>query len=225
MGANILEKNYNIVMHLNELLLKGGVLIYPLLLMSVIALYIIFDRIITFLFLGKMNRQWYSNLIEALKAGKVDYVTEEVKNHNNIVANTFSKIFESLENGLSVDYVDNLAGQYAEFEISKLQKKMSLLAIISSAATMVGFLGTVLGLISSFNAISQTTDAVTPSLIANGIYEAMITTAIGLVIGIVSDCFYRYLIGSLDRKIVKLESCTNELLAVIREYRIDFRRK
>ena len=179
-------------MHLNELILKGGLLIYPLLLMSVIALYIIFDRIIVFLSLGKVSRQWSTNIIEALKAGKVDYVTEEVKNHHNVVANTFSKIFESLGNGLSVDYVDNLAGQYAEFEISKLQKKMSLLSIISSAATMVGFLGTVLGLIASFNAISQTTDAVTPNLIANGIYEAMITTAVGLVIGIVSDCFYRY---------------------------------
>ena len=212
-------------MHLNELILKGGLLIYPLLLMSVIALYIIFDRIIVFLSLGKVSRQWSTNIIEALKAGKVDYVTEEVKNHHNVVANTFAKIFESLGNGLSVDYVDNLAGQYAEFEISKLQKKMSLLSIISSAATMVGFLGTVLGLISSFNAISPTTDPVTPNLIANGIYEAMITTAVGLVIGIVSDCFYRYFAGSLDRKIVKLESVTNELLAVIREYKIDFCKK
>lgn len=212
-------------MHLNELILKGGLLIYPLLLMSVIALYIIFDRIIVFLFFGKINRQWNINIIEALKAGKVDYVTEEVKNHHNVAANTFSKIFQSLENGLSVDFVDTLAGQYAESEIFKLQKKMSLLSIISSAATMVGFLGTVLGLISSFNTISQTTDAVTPNLIAGGIYEAMITTAVGLVIGIVSDCFYRYFAGALDRKIVKLEHYTNELLAVIREYKIDFCKK
>lgn len=212
-------------MHLNELILKGGVLIYPMLLMSIFALYIIFDRIIVFILFGKINSQWSSNIVEALKAGKVDYVTEEVKNHNNIIANTFCKIFESLSHGLSLDQVDNLAGQYAEFEISKLQKKMSWLSIISSAATMVGFLGTVLGLISSFNTISKTTEAVTPNLIANGIYEAMITTAVGLVIGIVSDCFYRYFVGSIDRKIVKLENCTNELLTAIRECNIDFGRK
>ena len=80
-------------MHLNELILKGGLLIYPLLLMSVIALYIIFDRIIVFLSLGKVSRQWSTNIIEALKAGKVDFVKEEVKNHQNVVANTFAKIF------------------------------------------------------------------------------------------------------------------------------------
>ena len=212
-------------MHLNELILKGGWLIYPMLLMSLVALYIIFDRLIVFSTFGRISGSWCQNILGALKAKKVEYVTEEVKKSNNVIANTFVKIFENLESGLSLDYVESLSGQYAQFEISRLQRKLSLLAIICSSATMVGFLGTVLGLITSFNTISQTTEAVTPSLIANRIYEAMITTAIGLVIGIISDCFYKYFLGSLDKKITKLENYTNELLAAIRENKIDFVRR
>lgn len=212
-------------MNLNELIVKGGVLIYPMLFMSVVALYIIFDRIIIFSTIGRISNSWYKNILGALRSKKIEYVTEEVKKHNNVLSNTFSKIFEDLEQGASIEYVDNLSEQYALYEISKLEKKLSLLSIISSSATMIGFLGTVLGLIESFNTISSTTEPVTPHLIANGIYEAMITTAVGLVIGIISDCFYRYFVSSLNKKITKMEGYTNEIISTIRENQISFIRK
>ena len=212
-------------MQLNELLTKGGFLMYPMVAMSILALYIIIDRLIYFSTFGRINDTWCQNLLGALRERKVEYVTEEVKKYDNIVANTLSEIFSNLKDGSSIDYVDQMIGQYAEMQVMKLQRKLALLSVISSSSTMVGFLGTVLGLIATFNVISQTTDPVTPNLIASGIYEAMITTAVGLVIGIVSDVFDKLLDNALNKKVAKLEGYANEALGIIREKRIDFTRR
>ncbi len=212
-------------MQLNELLAKGGFLMYPMIAMSILALYIIVDRLIYFSTFGRISDSWCQNILGALREQKIEYVREEVKKHNNIIANTLSEMFTNLHSGFSVDYVDQLIGQYAEIQVAKLQKKLTLLSVIASASTMVGFLGTVLGLISTFNVISQTTDPVTPNLIASGIYEAMITTAVGLVIGIISDVFDKLLDNAVNKKVVKLEGYANEALGIIREKRIDFTRR
>ena len=106
-----------------------------------------------------------------------------------------------------------------KIEIYKLEKNLSLLATISGVAPMMGFLGTVTGMIQAFIAIAQEEGSVSPKLLSAGIYEAMITTAAGLLVGIIAYLGYNYLVTRLQKVIHMMEYTSIDFIDLLQEPR------
>jgi biopolymer transport protein ExbB len=104
-------------------------------------------------------------------------------------------------------------------EVSKLEKGMPLLATISGAAPMLGFLGTVTGMIKTFYTLSQNADGIDAGALSGGIYEAMVTTVGGLIVGILAYIAYNLLTSMVDRVIYKMETISMEFLDILHEQR------
>ena len=102
-----------------------------------------------------------------------------------------------------------------KIEIYNLEKNLSLLATISGAAPMIGFLGTVTGMIQAFISIAEEEGAVSPKLLSSGIYEAMLTTAAGLFVGIIAYLSYNYLVSRVEKLIHKMEYTTIEFIETL----------
>ena len=106
-----------------------------------------------------------------------------------------------------------------KIEIFKLEKNLSLLATISGSAPMLGFLGTVIGMIQAFIAIAQQEGTISPKLLSEGIYTAMITTAAGLFVGILAYLGYNYLVTRVQKLIHKMEYSSVEFIDLLQEPR------
>jgi biopolymer transport protein ExbB len=106
-----------------------------------------------------------------------------------------------------------------KIEIFKLERRLSTLATISGAAPMLGFLGTVIGMIRAFIAIAQEEGSVSPKLLSSGIYEAMITTAVGLFVGILAYLGYNYLVSQVSKVIHKMEYNSIDFIDLLQEPR------
>jgi biopolymer transport protein ExbB len=104
-----------------------------------------------------------------------------------------------------------------KIEIYNLEKNLSLLATVAGAAPMVGFLGTVTGMIQAFIAIAQEEGTVSPKLLSSGIYQAMITTAAGLIVGIIAYLAYNYLVTQVQKVIFSMEYSSVEFIDLLQE--------
>lgn len=201
-------------MSILELLLKGGWLMVPLILLSILTLYGLFERILTLHTKTSLSAKWLARFYQRIQTSDwkgAQELCEEGKNHPLV------KIFQA---GLT-----NLPGApqqvaptieiTAQEEVYQLEKNLSLLASIASIAPMLGFLGTVVGMIEAFMDMSQAKTGITPQLLANGIYQAMITTAAGLVIGILADVSYKYLVTRVEKIAYNLQKEAQTFIAFL----------
>ena len=104
-------------------------------------------------------------------------------------------------------------------EINKLEKGLSVLATIAGVAPLLGFLGTVTGMITAFMRIEDLQGAANPSDLAGGIWEALLTTAFGLVVGIIAYTFYNYLVGAINKFVLDMEIVSNDVVDIVEELR------
>ena len=129
----------------------------------------------------------------------------------------------SVKNNVGIDLLKkeiiNLSENVGKIEIYNLEKNLSLLATISGAAPMMGVLGTVTGMIQAFISIAEEEGAVSPKLLSSGIYEAMLTTAAGLFVGIVAYLAYNYLVSRVEKLIHKMEYTTIEFIETLQSKR------
>jgi biopolymer transport protein ExbB len=202
-------------MSLLSILSKGGWLMIPLVIISFIAVVIIVDRYIT-IKKSKLNVPAFlvkirGMLIKEDISGAMSYCIEEKSSAANIIKSGLKKyqlgherVKESIEN----------AGRQ---EIAKLEKGLSVVATIAGIAPLIGFLGTVTGMIQAFMRIQDLQGSANPSDLAGGIWEALITTAVGLAIGIIALAFYNYLTGSINKLVLDMEVVSNDVLDIIEE--------
>jgi len=106
-----------------------------------------------------------------------------------------------------------------KIEVFRLEKNLSVLATIAGAAPMIGFLGTVIGMVSAFIAIAQEEGSVSPKLLADGIYTAMVTTVAGLIVGIIAYLGYNYLVTRVSKVVHKMEYSSIEFIDLLQEPR------
>ncbi len=202
-------------MSLLSILSKGGWLMIPLVIISFIAVVIIIDRYIT-IKKSKLNVPAFlvkirGMLIKEDISGAMSYCIEEKSSAANIIKSGLKKyqlgherVKESIEN----------AGRQ---EIAQLEKGLSVVATIAGIAPLIGFLGTVTGMIQAFMRIQDLQGSANPSDLAGGIWEALITTAVGLAIGIIALAFYNYLTGSINKLVLDMEVVSNDVLDIIEE--------
>ncbi|PIQ09149.1 MAG: biopolymer transporter [Ignavibacteriales bacterium CG18_big_fil_WC_8_21_14_2_50_31_20] len=205
-------------MSLLEVVFKGGWVMLFIFISSIIALTIIVDRLWAIkksrsnvpAFLVKIRGLLKKNNI----IGAINFCLEDKTPTANIIKKGLKKIQFGHER---VKEAIESAGRQ---EINKLEKGLSVLATIAGVAPLLGFLGTVTGMISAFMRIEDLQGAANPSDLAGGIWEALLTTAFGLAVGIIAYSFYNYLVNSINKFVLDIEIVSNDVADIIEEMRI-----
>ena len=181
-----------------NLLLKGGWLMIPLLLLSIISVYIIVDRLLIYnKCLPEANNNSLKEIEEQLNHSNLEYVKRICEPQNNIVQQVLYKGLEQRK--ISNQNITLLLENESNKSLAYLEENLSLLATIAGAAPMIGFLGTVTGMIQTFMAIAHTSSHHSTHALSSGIYEAMVTTVVGLVVGIIAYLGYNYCTNRINK--------------------------
>lgn len=188
---------------LKKLFELGGIFMWPLLLFSVVVLGVFFERILAFS-KRRFNIKAFSNtLIQTLKEDGIEAAIEICKkNPKNIAAPIFELSLKSLKDGQSV--FEKSVESVSNVEINRLEKNLNILSSMGNIAPLTGFLGTVSGMITAFEAIASSNN-VTAHSVAGGIYKALITTAFGLIIAIVAVTANNFFVHKVDSCISQIE--------------------
>lgn len=202
-------------MNLLSVLFKGGWLMLPIFIASVIAVAVIIDRYIV-IRKSKLNAPVFLVKIRSLLKrndinGAIRYCMEEKSPASNIIRKGLKK--HNFGHERVSEAIDNAGKQ----EINKLEKGLSVLATISGVAPLLGFLGTVTGMISAFMNIENLQGAANPSDLAGGIWEALLTTAFGLAVGIIAFTFYNYLVAEINKLVLDMEVISNDVIDILEE--------
>jgi len=192
----------------------GIIIVGILLVLSFIALYIFFERYATINRAGKIDETFMNNIRMNVAAGNIAAARALCQTTDSPVARMVEKGLKRIGKPLrdinaSIENVGNL-------EVFKLEKNLSRLASIAGAAPMIGFFGTVTGMIMAFYRMA-TEQNVTPDVLAGGIYQALVTTAFGLAIGIFAFVGYNILVANVEKVIYEMERTTTEFMDLLQE--------
>jgi biopolymer transport protein ExbB len=200
-----------------DLVFKGGFMMIPILLLFIITIYILIERILVINKESKSPKNFTNEIIKRVNNNDINGAKLICDDTNNPIARMILKGLNKIENSLK--NIEASIENVGKIEIYNLEKNLSLLATISGAAPMMGFLGTVTGMIQAFISIAQEEGAVSPKLLSSGIYEAMITTAAGLFVGIVAYLAYNYLVSRVEKLIHRMEYSTIEFIETLQSKR------
>ena len=202
------------VFSLWEILFSGGIIgnIIMVLIFAVgiLALYIFLERYFFIKRASKQTPNFLENIRDFVQDGKIQTAMDYCRTIDSPEARMIEKGLARV--GRPISDISNAMQNQGQLEVSKLEKNLNILASASGAAPMLGFLGTVIGMIMAFFEISNVTGAVSPKLLASGIYTAMATTAAGLFVGIPAYFFYNILVTNVDRLVLKIQTHVNEFL-------------
>ena len=200
-----------------DLLFKGGFMMIPIFLLFIITIYILIERILVINKESKSPKNFTDEIITRVNNNDINGAKLICNDTNNPIARMILKGLNKIESNLK--NIETSIENVGKIEIYNLEKNLSLLATISGAAPMMGFLGTVTGMIQAFISIAQEEGAVSPKLLSSGIYEAMITTATGLFVGIVAYLAYNYLVSRVEKLIHRMEYSTIEFIETLQSKR------
>lgn len=192
-----------------ELFVKGGGMMWPILGFFIIGLAISIERLWTLSRASINTRTFLSKIKTALKEGGVDAATEVCANTRGPVASIFHAGLLRVNRG--VEYVEKAIMNAGSIEMAFLERGLIWLATVVSIAPMLGFLGTVWGMILSFREIEAAND-ISPSIVAGGISVALLTTLFGLIVAIIIQTFHNYFVSKIDRLIIDMEESSVELV-------------
>ena len=197
-------------MNLWDMAVKGGWVMLVLALLSVICVYIFVERLVVLKKVSKVDPVFMERIRDYVK-------TDELKSAINYCRVTNTPASNMIEKGL--ERIDRPAAEVqaalenaGNLEVAKLEKGLSVMATISSGAPMIGFLGTVLGMVKAFWEMANAGNNIDITLLSSGIYEAMITTVGGLIVGIIAMFAYNYLVSKVGDVANTLEAQTLSLM-------------
>ncbi|MDA0193992.1 MAG: MotA/TolQ/ExbB proton channel family protein [Bacteroidetes bacterium] len=198
-----------------DLLLRGGYMMLPLVLLSIAAVYIFVERWLTIKKASKTPNGFTDKIRNSVIQG-------DLNSAKVVCAETDSPIARMIEKGLArigspLKNIETSIENIGKIEIYRLEKNLNILATISGAAPMIGFLGTVTGMIQAFIAIAQEEGSVSPKLLSSGIYEAMVTTAAGLFVGIIAYLGYNFLVSRVQKIVHQMEYNSIDFLDLLQE--------
>jgi biopolymer transport protein ExbB len=206
-------------MNLLEVFLKGGIIMWPILLCSILGLAVIIERYFV-IRKAKINVPAFMVKIRGLIkkkdiSGAMSYCMEEKSPAANIVRKGLKKY--KLGHQRVREAIENAGGQ----EVQKLEKGLTILATVAGVAPLLGFLGTVTGMISAFMTIQDLAGAANPSDLAGGIWEALLTTAFGLIVGIPALAIYNYFLSAVKKLVIDMETVANDVIDIIQDSSIN----
>ena len=201
-------------LNLLELIAKGGWVMIPIGILSVLAVYIFFERYLTIKKAGKQDAQLMNQIRELVRQGNLQAAGNICRQSNTPIARMLQKGL--LRIGRPIKEVEGAIENIGKLEVQKLETNLSILGIIAGIAPMFGFLGTISGVIKIFYNISLS-DNISIGLIAGGLYEKMITSASGLFVGILAYTGHHVLNIMLDRIILRMETDAVEFIDLLEE--------
>lgn len=197
-----------------DLLLKGGWVMLPILLLLLIGIFIFIERYITLRSAARTDRNLLSQIRQNIVSGNLDAALAICRNSASPVSRMLAKGL--LRIGKPIKEIEGAIENVGKLEVSKLEKNIGILGIIAGIAPMLGFVGTIVGVIKIFYEISLA-DNISIGIVADGLYQKMITSASGLVIGILAYVGHHILNMMLDKIILKMETESIEFIDLLEE--------
>lgn len=198
-----------------ELCLKGGIIMIPLLILSVISIYILVERFIAIRKAAQEDKTFMKRIKDYIHEGEIESAMNLCKKTNTpysrLILKGITRIGRPMNDVLvAIENVGNL-------EIAELEKGFTWLATTAAGAPMLGFLGTVTGMVQAFFAMASAGSNANVTVLASGIYEALVTTVAGLFVGIIALFAYNYLVAMVNKVMKQLEAKTMEFLDLLNE--------
>ena len=198
-----------------ELAKEGGWIMVILAIFSIIAVYIFSERFITINKASKRDDNFMNLIRNFMIEGKLDEAKDLCKQTDTPISRMIEKGISRI--GKPLNDIQTAIENVGNLEVSKLEKGVALIGMISGAAPMLGFLGTVTGMIRAFYDMSMAGNNIDIELLSAGIYEAMVTTVGGLFVGILAYIFYNIIVSKIDKVVNLLESKSIEFMDVLNE--------
>ncbi len=198
-----------------EMASKGGWLMIVLLILSFIAIYIFGKKLWMITKAGKIDRYFLNDIQDYMKSGKIQSAKALCEKYDSPIARMVEKGIE--RRGKTAAEVQAAMENTGNVEIARLEKGITGLASIAGGAPMIGFLGTVTGMVKAFFNMANSGNNVDISLLSGGIYEAMITTVGGLIVGIIAYFAYNFILGRMNSLTAKMDSATADMLDILEE--------
>ncbi len=199
-----------------DLALKGGWIMIVLLILSLLAIYLFVAKLLQIKAAGKEDGSFMERIKDYIREGKIDAAKRLCEERNTPYARMIHKGITRL--GRPMNDILVTVENTGNIEIGKMENGMPLLATIAAVAPMIGFLGTVTGMIQAFFDMANAGSAgVDVALLSNGIYEALVTTVAGLTVGIITLFAYNFLTANLDKLINQMETKTLAFMDLLNE--------
>lgn len=197
-----------------DLVMKGGIIMIPMGLLSILTLYFFFERLMTISKAAKLDKNFMNSIKDFVHNGNIDAA-------KSLCRNTVSPAARMIEKGVSrigkpIKEIEEAMESTGKLEINRLEKNLSVLSLIGRIAPILGFVGTIAGVIKIFYDISLT-DNISIGVISGGLYQKMITSASGLVIGLIAFIGYYILNAMLDKTLNKMETASVEFIDLLQE--------
>lgn len=194
--------------------MSGLVVITVLFILSIVAVYIIVERYMTLTRAGQVDHNFMNSIRNSVESGNLQAAKALCQSVDAPMARMVEKGLDRI--GKPLDDINKAIENVGNLELLKLEKNLSTLASISGIAPMIGLLGTVIGLIISFQDMSTATN-ITPQVLSNGIYHALTATAFGLFVSIIAMAGFNLLVTNLDKVIFKMENTAVQFMDLLQE--------
>ncbi len=198
-----------------DLIYMGGWIMIPLGIMLLITVYVFAERYIAIRQASKIDTNFMNIIRDHIVSGNITAARSFAKNTNNPVARIIDKGVQRI--GKPINAIESSMDNVGQLEMYKLEKNMLALTVISRAAPIFGFVGTLMGLMQLFSQINQAGGDINLAVISQGIYTKLITSITGLVIGLIAFLCYNYLHAQIGRTANKMEASAADFLDVLQE--------
>ncbi len=202
-------------MSLIDMTIKGGWLMIPLFILSILTIYIFGVKWYTIRKASKLNPNFMNDIKDLIHDGKIKSALALCKREDTPVSRLIEKGIERM--GRPLTDIQAAVENLGNIEVARLEKGLPGLASIAGGAPMIGFLGTVLGMVQAFFNMSQAGNNIDITLLSGGIYTAMVTTVAGLIVGILAFFGYNYLTAKVSDLVFMLQSNTIEFMDLLHE--------
>ncbi len=211
----ILDESEQVTLTFGEMVLKGGWVMVPIILLSLIAIYIFVERFYVITRAGHEDMNFMNRIKDYIYDSKIDAALALCKSSKSPASRMVEKGITRI--GRPLNDVNTAIENVGKLEVYKLEKGLPTLATVAGAAPMIGFLGTVIGMIKAFYDMSNAGNNIDVSLLSNGIYTALVTTVAGLIVGILAYFAYNILVSKVEKVIFRLEATSTEFMDILNE--------
>lgn len=198
-----------------EMAQKGGWILAILGVFSIIAVYIFIERFMAINRASKEDGNFMNNIKDFIHDGRIDAATALCKSNKSPIARMVEKGIKRI--GKPLSDINAAIENVGKLEVSKLEKNIATLATIAGAGPMIGFLGTVMGMVKAFYDMSMAGNNIDIALLSTGIYQAMITTIGGLIVGVIAYICYNILVARIEKLVFILEARATEFMDLLHE--------
>ncbi len=209
------QKPTEISLSIWDLTLKGGPVMIPIALLSILGIYIFIERYMVIVKASKEDNNFMNNIRDFMHNGRLDSALSLCRNNSSPIARMIEKGLQRL--GRPLNDINAAIETVGSLEVAKLEKNISLLATVAGAAPMLGFLGTVTGMVKAFYDMSVAGNNIDIQLLSSGIYQAMVTTVAGLIVGIIAYFCYNILAAKVQKIVFILEARASEFMDLLHE--------